>query len=49
MQAWEPEWDPHKKEGAWKWMELDKTALSKETQTQKDEHGIHPLMGEYYL
>lgn len=40
---------PTKKEDAWKRMELDKTTLSKETQTQKDEHGMHPLMGEYYL
>ena len=42
-------WIPTKKEGACKWVEVDKTALSEVALTQKDEHGMHPLMSEYYL
>ena len=31
------------------WMELDETILCEVKQTQKDEHGMHSLISEYYL
>ena len=32
---------------ACKWMELEETILNEVTKTQKDEHGMYPLIGEY--
>ena len=34
---------------AWKWVELEKTILIEVTQTQKDDRGRYPLIGEYKL
>jgi hypothetical protein len=33
---------------AGKWMELENIILSEVTQTQKDMHGVHLLISEYY-